>query len=149
MTKMSAMALVMLGVAAATASAFAAPALDVRDAWVNPTVPGQSVAAAYMTFRSPTALRVVAIRSNVSSAAEIHTMSVENGIMRMRQVDTLAIPAGTAVALAPGAVHLMLVSLQRPLNSGDVVELEFTTMDEAGVKASTRVQVPVRQELAR
>ena len=102
-TKRLATALVMLGACAAIVSALAASGLEVRDAWVKPTVPGQSVAAAYMTLYSPTALRVVAIRSNVSSAAEIHTMSVENGIMRMRQVDTLAIPARKAVALAPGA----------------------------------------------
>lgn len=131
-----------------TSHAFAAT-LEVRDAWVNATVPGQSVAAAYATLRSSTAQHVVTIRSNVANAAAIHSMSLENGVMRMRHLDNLAIPAGQAVTLAPGGLHLMLSGLQRPLRVGDVVELEFVVVDDAGMKTSTRVQAPVRQEVVR
>lgn len=128
-----------------TSAAAGAAGLEVRDAWVHATVPGQSVAAAYMTLRSPTALRVIGIRSNASTTAEVHVMSVENGVMRMRHVDTLSVAARHDVALAPGGLHLMLAGLHRPLKAGDVVELEFTTVTDSGVQSSTRVQAPVRQ----
>jgi len=127
----------------------AASALDVRDGWVSATVPGQSVAAAYMTLRSATAVRLVTVITNVSDAAQIHAMSLENGVMRMRHLETLAIPTGQAVTLAPGAAHLMLTGVKRPLKPGDIVQLEFTTVDGTGTKASTRVDLPVRKESPR
>jgi len=140
---------VLLASSLCASPAAAASALDVRDGWVSATVPGQSVAAAYMTLRSATAVRVVTIITNVSDAAQIHAMSLENGVMRMRHLDTLAIPTGHAVTLAPGAVHLMLTGLKRPLKPGDIVELEFTTVDGAGTKASTRADLPVRKDVPR
>src|SRR6266542_2129871 len=98
----AAAAFVLLASPLCASPAAAASARDVRDGWVSATVPGQSVAAAYMTVRS-----------------------------------------------APGVVHLMLTGVKRPLKPGDIVQLEFTTVDGAGAKASTRVDLPVRKESPR
>lgn len=132
-----------------TSSALAQRSLEVRDAWVQATVPGQPVAGAYMTLRSPVASRLVAVSSNVSKNADVHSMSMDNGVMRMRHVESLDLPAHKAVTLAPGGLHLMLAGLAQPLKPGDVVEIEFTTVDAAGGKSTTRVQASVRKEAPR
>ena len=91
----------------------------------------------------------LSVSSNVSKSAAVHSMSVDNGVMRMRPVESLDLPSGKAVTLAPGGLHLMLAGLARQLKPGDVVELEFTTVDAAGGKSTTRVQAPVRKEAPR
>lgn len=120
-------------------------ALDVRDGWVTATVPGQPVAAAYMTLGSTVGTRVVGVRSDVSRSAHIHRMSTEDGVMRMRRAEPLDIPAGRTVTLAPGALHLMLSGLERPLSPGDSVGLEFDTVDASGARTTAHARLPVRK----
>ena len=121
-------------------SALAEPLLEVRDAWVQATVPGQPVAGAYMTLRSPVASRLVAVSSNVSKSADVHSMSMDNGVMRMRQVKAYDIPAGRVFELSPGGAHLMLVDLKAPLKQGTKVPL--TLRFEKG--GEIRVELEVR-----
>ena len=130
-------------------SVLAEPSLEVRDAWIQATVPGQAVAGAYMTLRSPVASRLVAVSSNVSNSADVHSMAMDNGVMRMRHVESLDLPADKAVTLAPGGLHLMLAGLARQLKPGDMVEFRFTTVDGAGRKSTTEVQAPGRKEAPR
>ncbi len=124
-------------------SASAGEALAVREARVLATVPGQGVAAAYMTLESPLAARIVAAESDVAASVQIHAMSMDGGIMRMRRMDGLDLPAGRAVRLAPGAVHLMLVGLSKPLQPGDAVAIRFTVRERGGASRVVRVTAPV------
>ena len=63
------------GIAAfAAASALAGGALQVRDARAIATVPGQSVAAVYMTIASPSAARIVSAKSDAAESVQIHVM---------------------------------------------------------------------------
>jgi copper(I)-binding protein len=72
-------------------------------------------------------------------------MSVDNGIMRMRPAEPLAIPAGQTVKLAPGGVHVMLSGLKRTLSPGDSVAFEFDIIDSSGTKSLARASLPVRK----
>ena len=53
-------------------------------------------------------------------------MSMQAGMMSMRQIDCLELPAGKTVALAPGGYHLMMTELKQPLKKGDTVPLILT-----------------------
>ena len=72
--------------------------------------------------------------------AEMHEMAMDGSVMRMRQVDAIDLPAGQAVELKPGGLHIMLMDLKAPLKAGDTVPLTLR-FEKAGEHT---VQVPVR-----
>jgi copper(I)-binding protein len=66
--------------------------------------------------------------SDLARKTELHSMTMDNGVMRMRRVDSgIKVPAGGTVTLAPGGYHIMLIGLKNPLTAGHVfdVTLEF------------------------
>ncbi len=129
--------------------AFAGSDLQVSDAWVRATLPGQPVAAAYLTLQSPSRARLVAAQSGVARAVEIHEMSQKDGVMRMRRVEALELPQNQKVRMAPGGVHFMLLDLQRPLVAGEEIELDLVTVADGEGPTTTRVHLPVKKEPAR
>lgn len=109
-----------------SASVAAGDLLRVSGAWVSPTVPGQSVGAAYMRLRSEQDAAVVKIETDASSAAEIHQMTAVNDVMRMRRLERVELPAKQTVEFAPGGRHVMLMDLRHPLRVGDSVRIILT-----------------------
>jgi copper(I)-binding protein len=99
--------------------------ISITDAWARPTSPGQAVGAAYMTFVSPQNATLARIESDVSNSVEIHNMSMENGVMKMRMLEALPLKAGKPYALTLGGFHLMLFDLKKPLLEGDAVNFVF------------------------
>jgi hypothetical protein len=101
--------------------------LMVVDGYVRGLPPGQSVTAAFMTLRNPGDREQVVTRASTSVAdkVEFHQHSHEGGMMRMRQVPALHIPAGGELQLAPGHLHLMLIGLRQVLNESDTVVIEL------------------------
>lgn len=115
-------------------------------AWVPPTVPGQTVGAAYMQLRSEQDAALIKVEADVASAAEIHQMTTVNDVMRMRKLDQVKLPAGRTVELSPGATHLMLVDLRQPLKVGDNVNLRMTFRLDDGRTVQQTVVAPVVQK---
>ncbi len=74
-------------------------------------------------------VRVVDARSDVSRVTELHTHVHDKGVMRMRRVDFIEVPAHGKVELKPGGYHVMLIGLNHPLKPGDPVHLELTLGD--------------------
>jgi hypothetical protein len=116
----------------------------VTDAWVRGTVTGQKATGAFMQLKSPADAALVAAASPVARIVEIHEMKMEGGMMQMRAVDRLALPAGKAVDLKPGGYHVMLMDLVGPLKDGDTVPLQLTFEDKAGKKQTVEVKALVR-----
>ena len=112
--------------------------------WVRATVAGQSEAGAFMTIKSTEALKLVAASSPVAKRVEVHKMSMEQGMMRMRPVDALDIPANGTVELKPGGFHVMLVGIDKPLTKGEVVPVTLVFQGADGKKISTEVKAEVR-----
>lgn len=83
--------------------------------------------AAYLVLTNPTAAAdaLVAVEAEVSDTAEIHTVTMDQGVMRMRAVDSIPVPAGGEAVLEPGGYHIMLIGLRGPLAEGDSVELRL------------------------
>lgn len=126
-------------------SAFAAPPADVEitNAWARPTVPGQAVGGAYFDVRSTRGATLVEVRSDVADAVQVHEMSRDGDIMRMRELKTLALPAGQTVHLSPGGIHLMLLELKHPLRVGEAVSLRVTLQDARRRKQTLQVSAPI------
>ena len=84
--------------------------ITISEAWARATAPGQKVAAAYMNLSSKQGATLVSAECDLAGSVEIHTMTMENDVMKMRMLDELALPAGKTVSLAPvpasDAVHL-------------------------------------------
>lgn len=90
--------------------------------WSRATSPRASVGAGYLTIRNSGAQpdRLISATSPRAAKVEIHTMSLDDGIMRMRQLpDGLEVPAGGEASLAPGGNHIMLIGLKAPLKEGE------------------------------
>lgn len=96
----------------------------VEKGWARATVAGQDSAAAYLTIvnRGGGDDRLLAVSVPRASMAMLHTSSMEDGIMRMRDMsDGLAVPGGATVALAPNGTHIMLSGLAAPLRQGEQI----------------------------
>jgi copper(I)-binding protein len=134
--------------AVAAAIAFAQPAfaadVSVTGAWVRGTVPGQTTTGAFMQLRSPVDTALVAVASPAAKIVEVHEMKMDGGMMKMRAVDRIAMPAGKTVDLNPGGYHVMLVGLVAPLKDGDSVPLRLTFEDKAGAKQTVDVKAVVK-----
>lgn len=104
----------------------AADLVTIENAWVRSTLPGQDVGAAYMTLTSPQNMQLMSVESDVTKSVEIHSMRMQNGVMKMRMLKELPLTTGTPYKLAPGGYHLMLFDLKKPLNSGDKVNFVLT-----------------------
>ena len=138
-----------LGIAAAlwcasvAASGLARAQVEVTDAWVRATVPGQKVAAAYMGLRAAAPARLVGVETKAARSGEIHSMSHESGVMKMRRLDSLELPAGQTVSLEPGGNHIMLFDPLKPFTEGQRVPLKLI-VEQGGKRVEISVDAPVR-----
>ncbi len=117
------------------ATAPAADAIRVIDPWARATVPGQRVGGVYMEIVSPRDARLTGVESPIAGTAEVHSMTMDGGTMKMRAVGTLDLPAGRPVRLAPGGYHIMLFDLKKPLVAGGSVPLTLS-IEDAGKRVS-------------
>lgn len=119
-----------------------APAIEISDAWASPTPPGVAVSAGYLTITNTQASNdaLVAVTTARAARAEAHEMAMEDGVMRMRAVETLPIPAGGAVTLAPGGLHLMFYDVAPPFTAGESIDVTLR-FEHAGEIVAT---LPVR-----
>ncbi len=129
---------------ALTLAAGAAAEVRVDEPWARATVAGQQASGAFMTLTSTTDARLVSVQSPAAGVAEIHEMALENNVMRMRPVGSLALPAGKPVELRPGGYHLMLLDLKKPLEAGQSVGLMLTVEDSQGKRERIDVQAQIR-----
>ena len=123
---------------------FAAETVSVNNPWVRATVPGQSVAGAYMDITAKTSAALIAVESPVAARVELHTMAMDGGVMKMRPLEKLDLPANRTVNLKPGGYHVMLVDIKRELKAGERVPLKLTLQDRKGVKSTLQVEAEVR-----
>jgi len=95
--------------------------LVISTPWSRATQPGAAVAAGYVaiTNKGTTAERLISFKTDLAGQPEVHEMSNEGGVMKMRPLPKgLVIPAGATVKLEPGGYHLMLMQLKQPLAAG-------------------------------
>ena len=152
MKKMIAMSFcaVLIGVisgSSARAEEVKAGDLVISQAWSRATPNGAKIGTGYFTIenKGTTADKLVGVSGEVSDKIEVHEMSMNNGVMKMRPVDGgFTIEPGKTVKLGPNGYHLMIMDLKSPLKQGGKVPvtLEFekagkvaVTLDVQGIGA--------------
>lgn len=107
---------------------------DVRDAFIVQPPEGRDITGGGMHITVQGApLTLVGATTNIAGAVELHTMSMEDGVMQMRKVDGFPVSADAPLALERGGNHLMFFGLQ-PIEVGDEVDLVLTFVDENGAE---------------
>lgn len=107
--------------------------VQITNAWARATPGGAQTAAAYVTVESPTGDRLTGASTPAAQKTELHEMTMEGSVMKMRPVEGIDLPAGEPVTLKPGGYHIMLTGLAKPLKEGETFPL---TLDfaKAGAK---------------
>jgi copper(I)-binding protein len=100
--------------------------ISVSDAWARATAPGQDSAVVGLHITSQKEASIISVSSTAAKTVEIHSMTHENGMMKMRALDAFPLKARQEVALGSDGNHVMLVGLKKPLNEGDSVQLTLT-----------------------
>ena len=143
-----------------TALLFAMPALahDARIGTlhiVHPaapaTLPGQSSGAVYLLIdnEGTVADRLLAATSPAAAGVSIHSMSMDGNIMKMREVDGVALPPATKVSLkADSSYHLMMTGLKQPMQPGDKIPMTLTFERAGKLDVSVHVDPNKAQKTA-
>ena len=116
--------------------------IHISQPWARATPKGASSGAAYMTItnRGSTPDRVSCVSSDISGQCQIHSMTMDNGVMKMRPVEGgLEIKPGETVTLRPSGFHVMLVDLKQPLQQGKMAEATLK-FENAG---TVKVEFPI------
>ena len=112
--------------------------LKIENPQARSTVPAQKMSGGFMKIENDgtAADKLISASSSVSKSMELHTMSMDNNVMRMREVKSIDLPAKSKVELRPGGLHLMFIDLNKQLKAGEIipVKLKFEKAGEVEVK---------------
>ena len=122
--------------------------LEIREPWIRSTVPGQTVAGAFMEIHSARAVSLVKATTSAARSAEIHQTTMDGGVARMLPVERIDIPAGKTVVLKPGGYHLMLIDIAKPLRKGDIVPLSLVFEEKGKPAQAIEIKATVRDVMA-
>lgn len=137
--------------------AFGSQQPHVMDAWVRlPAVSSRPAAGFFLVHGTPKADALVSVSSPKAQRIEMHSMTEENGVMRMRAEASFAVPAKGELKFVPGGSHLMIFGLAADVKPGDKLPLTFTFKSGAKVTlnadtrsaASTPATTPAKAEPA-
>lgn len=122
-------------------SASAEP-LAITGAFAYPTIGTMNVGAAFfeITNNSDKADAIIAAETEIAGRTELHDHIHENGVMRMRMVEEVALPAKQTVKLKSGGLHVMLFDLQQKLKLGDSFPLTLKLKSGTTVKTTVKVE---------
>lgn len=120
-----AIAVTFLASAPAGADAMKHDGVKVQHAWARASAGAAKAGAAFMTLvdMGHHGDRLVAAESDLASRTELHTHIMDGGVMKMRQVDGIDVPAGAKAELQPGGFHIMFMGLKKPLVEGETLPL--------------------------
>jgi copper(I)-binding protein len=111
--------------------------LRIENPQARATVPAQKMSGGFLKIENKGgADRLLSASSPASKTMELHTMSMEGNVMKMREVKAIDIPANGTVELKPGGLHLMFIDLKSQLKPGlsVPVKLKFEKAGEVEVK---------------
>lgn len=129
---------------AASATESSVVPVTVKDAWVRLPPPGAKIGVVYLTLEAKQRMALTSAKSPVAETVEMHNMTMNKGVMQMRQLSTLPLDAGKPLQLEPGGLHLMLINLKKPLKIGDKVQLDLNFSRGKQAVGTVRVEAEVR-----
>lgn len=118
-------------------------AISVTKAHARATIPGTEISSAYMTITNTSATdkTLVSVTGDVSKRIELHEHSMSNGMMKMRQVQSINVSANSSTVLQPSGLHIMIFNPKKPLlpNSHIKLALHFSSGD------TEHISIPVQK----
>ena len=127
-----------------SSQAFAAQAdnIEVNNPFAREVPPGAPASASFMTLKNSSneTIKITSADSAVSKVVELHTHTNDNGVMRMRQIPFIEIPANGTTELKPGGLHIMLIGPHEPLKKGQTVKVTLQFEDGS----QKQVSMPVK-----
>ncbi|GLR64308.1 copper chaperone PCu(A)C [Marinospirillum insulare] len=117
--------------------------IQVHHAHVRAVPPTAAVTAAFMEIHNTgdKSRALVSANSAVADAVELHTHTKVEGVMQMRQVEQIDLPADSITLLQPGGLHIMLIGLKKPLKVDDKVLVSLKLDDGSLIE----LNLPVRK----
>lgn len=122
-------------------------AVEVTNATIRLPLPGKTVSAGYFTLTNPdgVASKLINVTSPEFGLIELHTHQQVDGMMQMRQVEHVEVPAGATVHFQPGGLHLMLFRPVHPLKADSIVHLTLHwSTGQSQEVVPTITQIPIR-----
>jgi copper(I)-binding protein len=115
----------------------------ISDGWARASILASRPAAAYLTLQSDEEDQLISVTTPIAGHVTIHGVETDaNGVSRMSAIEALNLPSGEPVTLAPGGMHLMLMSLTEKLQEGTVLPLTLTFASGAKIEISVPVLGP-------
>lgn len=114
----------------------------IEDSFARAAIQQQRNSAAFMLIsnHSQHDMSVIGAQSDVAKVVELHTHKNDNGIMRMRKISQIELPAGQQVQLKHGGMHIMLLGLKKDLVADETIDLTLLFSD----KSEQTITVPVK-----
>ena len=125
----------------AQAHSFKLGDINIGHPYARTTAAGQASGGGYLKLENRGADdKLLSASADVAASVELHSMSMEGDVMRMRQVDGIALPKGKTVELKPGGFHIMFMGLKAPLKSGDKFPLKLKFEKAGEVTVTVNVE---------
>lgn len=128
----------------ASFSAYATDAnsIEVTNPYAREVPPGAPASASFMNLanNSDSTIKLVGASSKSAEIVELHTHTNDNGVMRMRKIDSIEIPANSEVSLQPGGHHIMLINPVKALKADQTIEVTLVFADDT----TQTVKMPVK-----
>jgi len=126
----------------ANAHEYQAGTLKIGHPWARMTAPGQPSGGAFLKLNNTgtAADRLLGGSTPLADHIELHSMSMEGNVMKMREVNAIDVPPGQTVELKPGAWHMMLIGLKVPLKAGDKVPMTLKFAKAGEVKVELKIE---------
>ena len=127
---------------AASAHDYLLKSLKIDHPFARATPPGAKTGGVFVSVENTGTQsdRLLGVSSPVAGVAELHQMSVDAGVMRMRGVAALEVRPGETLELKPGGYHVMLSGLRQPLKVGDRFPMTLTFQNAGAVEVSVWVE---------
>jgi copper(I)-binding protein len=140
--RLAAFALTVLLAGGATAHDYTLQNLRIDHPFARATPPGAQSGGVYLTIenRGTSKDRLVRVTSPAAASVELHSMTMDGNVMRMRAIAGLDIAPGATVALGSAGYHVMLVGLVRPLVVGDRIPVTLTFEKAGAVEVTAFVE---------
>ena len=115
--------------------------IKIENAMIKNIPPASSTTAGYMLIKNETNkdINLLKAESDISKVVELHTVNMENGVMKMRQVKSILIKANSSIELKPGSFHIMFIGLKSPLKKDEKKKIRLVF--DNGQKENLEMQV--------
>ena len=112
-------------------AASVADSIQISDPYVRMVPPNSPATAAFMELKNTSDKNhaLVSAKAYINKTTELHNHIHDNGVMRMRQVQQIDLPAGKSTALKPGGFHIMLIGLDAPVQKDQNIKIDLTFED--------------------